>query len=88
MSLVLNFDLYSGLSGSSVQQKTLVQHPVTDIGSSGPCWGKKEHTASVHVPLMAGTMLSQNPGILASKGNPASYVQADGSRNMSSVFTY
>ena len=62
-------------------------HSGTDTGSSGPCWGKKEHTASVHVPLMTGTMPSKNPGILASKGNPASYVQADGNGNMSSVLT-
>ena len=62
-------------------------HLGTDIGSSGACWGKKEHTASVHVPLMTETMPSQNPGILASEGNPASYVQADGNGNMSLVLT-
>ena len=58
-----------------------------NTGSFGLHWGKKEHTASVHVPLMIGTMLSQNPGILASEGNPASYVQADGNGNMSLVLT-
>ena len=49
--------------------------------------GEKEQTVSVHVPLMTGTVPSQNPRILASKGNPASYVQVDGSNNMSSVLT-
>ena len=62
-------------------------HSEVDIGSSGPCWGKKEHTMFVHVPLMTGTVPSQNPGILAFEGNLASYVQADGSGNMSSVLT-
>ena len=33
------------------------------------------------VPLMIGTALSLNPGILASRGNPASFVQADGRNN-------
>ena len=40
---------------------------------------------SVPVPQMTGTALSQNPGILAFKGNPASYVRAVGSGNMSPV---
>ena len=62
-------------------------HSKADTGSSGPCWGKKEHTASVHVPLMTGTVSSQNPRILASAGNLASYVQADGNGNMLSVLT-
>ena len=62
-------------------------HFEADTGSSGPHWGKKEHTTSVHVPLMNGTMPSQNLRIPASEGNPASYVQADGSGNMSSVLT-
>ena len=37
------------------------------------------------VPLMIGTILSQNPRILAFGGNPASYGQADGRNNKSSV---
>ena len=37
------------------------------------------------IPLMTGTALSRNPGILASGGNPASYVQADGRNKKSSV---
>ena len=40
---------------------------------------------SMHVPLITGTMQAQNPEIPASTGNPASYVQADGNRNMSSA---
>ena len=40
---------------------------------------------SAPIPLMIGTALSRNPGILASKGNPASYGQADGRNNKSSV---
>ena len=42
---------------------------------------------STPIPLMTGTALSQNPGILAFKGNPASHVRADGNGNMSSVLT-
>ena len=51
-----------------------MQHPGTDIGSSGPHRGEKEHIASVHVPLMTGTEASHGPVIPASEGNPASYV--------------
>ena len=62
-----------------------MQYSGTDAGSSGPHWGEKEQTVSVHVPLMTRTVSSHNPGILASEGNLASYVQVDGSNNMSSV---
>ena len=62
-----------------------MQNPKTDAGSSGPYWGEKEQTMSVPVPLMIGTTLSQNPRILASEGNPASYVQDDDINNISSV---
>ena len=65
----------------------LVPHSEADIGSFGPHWGKKEHTVFVHVPLMTGTKVSRSLGILASEGNHVSYVQADGSENMSSVLT-
>ena len=51
-----------------------MQHPETDAGSSGPHWGEKEQIVSAPLPLMTGTTLSQNPEILASEGNPASYV--------------
>ena len=59
-----------------------MQHPGTDTGSSGPHRGEKEHTASVHVPLMTGTKVSHGPEILTSEGNLASYVQADCNGNM------
>ena len=64
-----------------------MQHLGTNAGSSGPDWGEREQTASGPVPLMNGTALSQNLGILASKGNPDSHVQADGNGNMSTVLT-
>ena len=37
----------------------------------------------VYVPLITGTEVSHNSGIPASKDNPASSVQANGSGNMS-----
>ena len=40
---------------------------------------------SAPVPMMIGTALSRNPGIPASRGNPASYVYADDRNNKSSV---
>ena len=40
---------------------------------------------SAHVPLTTGAVVSHNSGIPASEGNPASYVQVDGSNNMSSA---
>ena len=51
-----------------------MQYPRTDIGFFGPYQGEKEHTASVHVPLMIGTEASHGPEILAFDGNPASHV--------------
>ena len=68
-------------SGLSVLQEVLVQHSGTDTGSSNPYWGVEEQTVSAPVPLMTGIALSRNPGIFASRGNPASYVQADGRNN-------
>ena len=38
---------------------------------------------SAPVPLMIGTALSNNSGILAFEGNPTSYVQANSSSSMS-----
>ena len=58
-----------------------MQHPKTDIGSFGPCWGMEEQTASVHVPLMTGTVVSHNSGIPAPEGNPFSSAQAGGIGN-------
>ena len=60
----------------------LVQHLGTDTGSSSPHRGEKEHTAYVHVPLMAGTEASPGLEIPAFKDNPTSHVQAEGSANM------
>ena len=40
---------------------------------------------STPVPLITGTAPAQNPEIHTSEGNPASYVQADGNRSMSSA---
>ena len=59
-----------------------MQHLWTDTGSSGPHWGDKEHTASVHVPPMARTKAPHGLEIPISEGNPASHVQADGNDNM------
>ena len=64
-----------------------MQHPGTDVGSSGPYWGKKKYAASVHVPLMTGTEVSYSPGILASVENPVSCAQTDGNGSMSSALT-
>ena len=63
----------------------LVQHPGTDTGSSDPYWGVEEQIVSALVPLMIGNTSVQNPEIHAFAGNPVSYAQADGNRNMSSV---
>ena len=62
-----------------------MQHSETDAGLTGPHWGEKEQIASAPVPLMTGIAPSQYPEILASEGNPTSYVQADGRYNISSV---
>ena len=64
-----------------------MQHPETDTGPSSPHWGEKEQTVSTPVPLMIGTALSHNSGILASESNPASYVKDDDSNNISSALT-
>ena len=64
-----------------------MQHPVTTTCSPGPCWGNEEQTASMHVPLMTGTVVSHNSGILTSRGNPASCVQVGGNGNMSPALT-
>ena len=62
-----------------------MQHPRTDTGSSDPHWGVEEQTVFAPVPLMTGTASVRNPEIHASAGNPVSYAQDDGNRNMSSV---
>ena len=60
-----------------------MQHPETDTGSPSPYQDKENGSMSMHVPLMIGTVMSHNPRIPTSKGNSVSYVQDDGSRNMS-----
>ena len=62
-----------------------MQHPDTDTDPSGLHWGEKEQIVSAPVPLMTGNMSSQYPEILASEGNPASYVQVDRRNNISYV---
>ena len=62
-----------------------MQHPEIDTGSSDPHWGVKEQTVSAPVPLMIRTEVSHSPGILVSKGNLASHVQANGNGSISTV---
>ena len=59
-----------------------MQRLATDTVSPGPWWDKEEQIVSVHVPLMIGTEVSHNFGILSSKDNPASSVQVDDNGNM------
>ena len=62
-----------------------MQLPETETGSSGLYRAVKEYTVSSLVLLLTGTTLSQNPGILVSRGNPSSYVQAVGNGNTPSA---
>ena len=62
-----------------------MQYLGTDAGSSGPCWGKEKQTVSMKVPLMIGTKVSHNSGILVSVSNPVSSAEASGNDNMSPV---
>ena len=48
----------------------------TETGLSGLYRAVKEHTVSSLVLPLTGTVLSQNPGIPVSRGNPSSCVQA------------
>ena len=59
-----------------------MQPLATDTVSPGPWRGQEEQTASVYIPLMAGTEVSYNSRILALEDSPASSVQADGNGNM------
>ena len=54
----------------------------TDTGSLGPWWGRDEQTEFVNAPLMIGSEVSHNSGILASEGNLVSCVQAGDNSNM------
>ena len=85
MNLVLDLDPCPDPCGPSAKYLMLVQHPRIDTGSSGPCWGKEEKTASVYTPLMTGTMMSHNCRIPTYEGNPVSSVQAGGIGNIVSA---
>ena len=69
----------------SVPPKVLAKHSATETGSSDPYQSEKEQTKFAPVLPMTGTELAQNPGIHASMGSPASYVQANGNQIMSSA---
>ena len=62
-----------------------MSHPENDTCSSGPCWGKEEHTESAHVPLMIEIVMSPDPETPVSADSSASCVPADGSGNVSST---
>ena len=62
-----------------------MQLPKTNTGSSGLYWAVEEYTVSSPVPPLTGTVLSRNPGIPVSGGNPFSYVQAVGNGSTSSA---
>ena len=51
-----------------------MQHPGTGTDSSDLHWGVEESTMFMPIPWMTETTLSRNPGIPASKINPASYI--------------
>ena len=55
-----------------------MQLPKNEIGSSGLYWAVEEYNVSSPVLWLIGTVLSRNPGIPVSGGNPLSYVQAAG----------
>ena len=61
-----------------------MQHLGTNIGSPGPCWGKEEKNAFVHVPLIIGTVMSHSFEIPTSMDNLVSCAQAYGNGSMSS----
>ena len=62
-----------------------MQLPETETGSSDLYRAVEECTVSSHVLPLTGTMLSQNPGIPVSRGNPSSCVWAAGSSNTPSA---
>ena len=62
-----------------------MQHPRTDTIFLGLWWGREEQIASMHVPLMTGTRVSNNPRIPTSEGNLVSSVQASSIGSMLSA---
>ena len=75
VGLVLCLCPYSGLSGLPVKCEVPVWLPETVTGSSGLYCAVEERIVSSPVFLLIGTVLSQNPGIPVSGGNPSSCVQ-------------
>ena len=55
-----------------------MQLPETNTGSSGLYRAVEEYIISSPVLPLTGTVLSRNPGIPVSRGNPSSCVQAAG----------
>ena len=64
-----------------------MQYLGTNTAFLSPWQGREEQTAFMHVLLMIGTMVSHNSGILASKGNLVSSIQAGSTRNTLSALT-
>ena len=62
-----------------------MQPPETETDSSSLYWVVEEYTVSSLVLPLTGTVLSQNPGIPVSRGNPSSYVRAAGNDNTPSA---
>ena len=62
-----------------------MQLPETDIGSSGLYRAVEEYTVPSSILPLTGTVLSRNPGIPVSGGNPSSYVQDVGNGNTPSA---
>ena len=55
-----------------------MQLPETDTGSFGLYWAVEEYIVSFPILLLIGAVLSRNPRILVSRGNPSSYVRVAG----------
>ena len=62
-----------------------MKHPETDTISPGLYWGKEDQTASAHVLLMIGTVMSHNSVIPSFVDNPVSCAKADGNGSMLSA---
>ena len=68
------------------RNRTCFLHISRYLGPYSPLWASIESRKEIaNVPLMTGTGVSHNSGIIASKGNPISCVQAGGDENMSFV---
>ena len=76
VGLILCLYPYSGLSGLPVKCGVPVLLPETETGPSGLYRAVEECIVSSPVLLLTGIVMSQNPGIPVSGGNPVSCVQA------------